>query len=151
MQGGLSRQRCTTPSGKGFPSWGKRRIPYLKVRTEGNKKSIEKIPSRPTGLYVWVLFHLKLGLGRVPLNYRSIIINNTKKEMAKKKRQGGDREEEIKDSHSAPQIVNTDSCFIFNSFRVENAGCWWGCAHSFSLFFRFTTRIRNLRIHPTCR
>ena len=53
----------------------------LKVRTEGNKKSIEKIPYRPTGLYVWVLFHLKLGLGRVPLNYRKIIINNTKKEM----------------------------------------------------------------------
>ena len=42
---------------------------------------MEKIPSRPTGLYVWVLFHLKLGLGRVPLNYRSIIINNTRKEM----------------------------------------------------------------------
>ena len=62
-------------------SWGKIRIPYLKVRTEGNKKSIEKIPYRPTGLYVWVLFHLKLGLGRVPLNYRSIIINNTRKEM----------------------------------------------------------------------
>jgi hypothetical protein len=40
------------------------------------------MPSRPTGLYVWVLSHLKLGLGRVPLNYRSIIINNTKKEMA---------------------------------------------------------------------
>jgi hypothetical protein len=33
------------------------------------------------GLYVWVLFHLKLRLGRVPLNYRSIIINNTRKEM----------------------------------------------------------------------
>ena len=46
-----------------------------------SQKSIEKIPSRPTGLYVWVLFHLKLGLGRVPLNYRSIVINNTKKEM----------------------------------------------------------------------
>jgi hypothetical protein len=47
---------------------------------KGVKKSIEKkIPSRPTGLYVWVLFHLKLGLGRVPLNYRSIIINNTRK------------------------------------------------------------------------
>ena len=33
------------------------------------------------GLYDWVLFHLKLRLGRVPLNYRSIIINNTRKEM----------------------------------------------------------------------
>lgn len=55
---------------------GKDKNPFfiLKVRTEGNKKSIEKIPYRPTGLYVWVLFHLKLGLGRVPLNYRSIII-----------------------------------------------------------------------------
>ncbi len=20
--------------------------------------------------------------------------------------------------------------YYFNSFRVENAGCWWGCAHS---------------------
>ena len=48
---------------------------------KGVKKSIEKIPSRPAGLYVWVLFHLKLGLGRVPFFYRSIIINNTRKEM----------------------------------------------------------------------
>lgn len=65
---------------------------------KGVKKSIEKIPSRPTGLYVWVFFHLKLGLGRVPFFYRSIIINNTRKEMdfpAGEK--GGDREEEIKD------------------------------------------------------
>ena len=45
------------------------------LRPKRKKKKI----SRPTGLYVWVLFHLKLGLGRVPLNYGSIIINNTSK------------------------------------------------------------------------
>jgi hypothetical protein len=43
------------------------------------------------------------------LNYRSIIINNTRKEMdspagekGKKEKRGGNREEEIKDSHSTP-------------------------------------------------
>lgn len=73
-----------------------------------SQKSIEKIPSRPTGLYVWVLSHLKLGLGRVTLNYRPININNTRKEIdspagkRKKGKKGGDREEEIKESHSTP-------------------------------------------------
>lgn len=47
---------------------------------KGGKKEIEKIPSRPTGLYVWVLFHLKLGLGKL-LFYGSINIKNTRKEM----------------------------------------------------------------------
>ncbi|GJT96679.1 hypothetical protein Tco_1092197 [Tanacetum coccineum] len=58
----------------------------------------------------------------------------------------GDREEEIQNSHSTPWIVHTDSSFICNSFRVGNVGCWWN--ETFSLFFRFTTGIRNLRIHP---
>lgn len=41
--------------------------------------------------------------------------------------------------------MHTDSSFIFNSFRVGNAGCWWGRENG---FFRFTIGIRNLRIHP---
>nr|GEX98313.1 zf-CCHC domain-containing protein/UBN2 domain-containing protein [Tanacetum cinerariifolium] len=58
----------------------------------------------------------------------------------------GDREEEIQNSHSTPWIVHTYSSFICNSFRVGNVGCWWN--ETFSLFFRFSTGIRNLRIHP---
>jgi len=45
-------------------------------------------------------------------------------------KKGGDREEEIQNSHSTPWIVHTDSSFICNSFRVGNVGCWWGCAPS---------------------
>lgn len=37
-------------------------------------------------VYVWVLFYLKLRLGRVPLNYRSIIINNIRKGNKKAKK-----------------------------------------------------------------
>jgi hypothetical protein len=60
-------------------SLGGKETELLLGKARRSPKSIEKIPSRPTGLYVWVLSHLKLGLGRVPLNYRPIIVNKTKK------------------------------------------------------------------------
>lgn len=80
----------------------------LKVKPEGSKKEIEKIPSRPTGLYP--------RLGLIPSQTRiknsalelcrSIIINNTIKEMdspvGEKEKKGGDREEDMLDSHSTP-------------------------------------------------
>lgn len=50
LQRRLSRQRCTTPFGKG-------------LFQKGVNKSIEKIPSCLAGLYIWDLLHLKLGLG----------------------------------------------------------------------------------------
>lgn len=65
---------------KGLSLVGKENNPLFKGKARRESK-INRKPSRPTGLYVWVLFHLKLGLGRVPLNYGSIIINNTRKEM----------------------------------------------------------------------
>lgn len=58
---------------------GKEKNPLFKGKARRESKRKKKKISRPTGLYVWVLFHLKLGLGRVPLNYGSIIINNTSK------------------------------------------------------------------------
>lgn len=66
---------------------------------------------------------------------------------AEAKKKGGGKEEEIKDSHSTPWIVNTDSCFIF---KGRKRGLLVGLC-PFSLFFCFTTGIRNLRINPTCR
>ena len=63
------------------PSGGKRRTCNSRdCWPEESQKSIEKdLPSRPTGLYVWS--NLKLGLRRVPLNYRSIIIYKQYKKM----------------------------------------------------------------------
>nr|GEX49515.1 hypothetical protein [Tanacetum cinerariifolium] len=61
-------------------------------------------------------------------------------------KKGGDKEEEIQNNHSTSWIVHTDSSFICNSFRVGNVGYWWN--ETFSLFFCFSTGIRNLRIHP---
>lgn len=52
----------------------------------------------------------------MPLNYRPIIVNNTRKEMDypakenKAKKKGGDREEEIKDSHS----IDSEHRFLFH-------------------------------------
>lgn len=42
----------------------------FKVKARRESK-INRKKTFPAGLYYWVLFHLKLGLGRVPLNYRS--------------------------------------------------------------------------------
>ena len=64
---------------KGLSLVGKEKNPLFKGKARRKSKRNRKNPF--PGLYVWVLFHLKLGLGRVPLNYRSIIINNTRKEM----------------------------------------------------------------------
>jgi hypothetical protein len=87
-----------------FPSWGKRRT--LKVRPEGSKKSIEKIPSRRTGT-------LRLGLipsqTRIKKSALELRINHNKQykkingfSCGKKAKKKGGREEEIKDSHSTP-------------------------------------------------
>lgn len=69
---------------KGLSLVGKEKNPLFKGKARRKSKINRKNPF--PGLYVWVLFHLKLGLGRVPLNYRSIIINNTRKEMGRRER-----------------------------------------------------------------
>jgi hypothetical protein len=67
----------------------------------------------------------------------------------KKGKKGGDREEEIKErSHS----IDSEHRFLFHFqfLSGRKRGLLVGLC-PFSLFFRFTTGIRNLRIHPTCR
>lgn len=89
---------------------GKEKNPLFKgkARRESKINIKNTFPADGT-LRLGLLFHLKLGLGRVPLNYRSIIINNKingfscrRERKEKKAKKGGYREEEIKDSHSTP-------------------------------------------------
>lgn len=140
--------------GLSFPSGGERGTPYLKVKPEGSQKSIEKIPSRPTGLY------LRLGLipsqTRIKKSDLELRINHNKQYKKRngfscrreRKKAGGDREENIKESHSIDSAHRFFFYFQFLSGRKR--GLLVGLC-PFSLFFRFTTGIRNLRIHPTCR
>ena len=64
---------------------------------------------------------------------------------------GGDREEEIKDRYSLHSI-DSEHRFLFNFefLSGRKRGLLVGLC-PFSLLFHFTTGIRNLRIHPTCR
>lgn len=75
---------------RAFPR-GEEKNPLLKGKARKESKINRENPF-PAFLLNKVFFYLKLGLGKVPLNYRSIIRNNIKKEMGRrerKKRKGG--------------------------------------------------------------